>query len=82
MTFTQALILARDEGHWIRSVEEGNRYPHRWIKLTPSGNLSYVFTDRPRVDQRTYMEPGMGNIERYLGEWEAIPNPYPAKEKR
>jgi hypothetical protein len=80
VTFRNAIIKARDERCWIRSVEEGKRHPIRWIKLTPDGSLSYVFTDRTRVEQRGYIPPVMGDIERYLGAWETTPDPYPPQK--
>lgn len=83
MTFFEALVLARDEGHWIRSVKEGEECPHRWIWVRPgqSGrHLSYRFADRDGIGH--YIPPYMGTIEELFGDWETMPPPNEKKRKR
>lgn len=82
MNFLEALEAVR-EGMWIRPIEEGKIHPHRWIRKQPtSEELSYVFSDRPTVEQRAYIQPGMGSIDRYFADWEAIPSPNKQLTKR
>ncbi len=85
MTLTEALILARGEGGWIRPVADGEVFSTRWLRRAPGGSLdslSYVWTDRSVSENRAFIAPTMGTIDRLIGEWEAVPDPVKKPARR